>query len=104
VLGVNGEIDLATIPRLHDALSRWLASTPEGSTVFVDIDGVYACDDTGLGVLLGAAGRVRQAGGDLVVVCSAGPMRDRLNQTRFDRAVKVVPGLAEMKAPADSGD
>ena len=94
MLSVSGEIDLATIPKLHDALTRGLASpTP---TLFVDLDGVYVCDDTGLGVLLGAAGRARQAGGELVVVCSPGPLRERLASTGFDRAVTVVAGIAQL--------
>ena len=98
VLGLSGEIDLATIPRLHDALTRFLA-TAEPSTAFVvDVDGVYVCDDTGLGVLLGAASRARVAGGELVVVCSPGALRERLAQTRFDRAVTVVSSVAEAAA------
>jgi anti-anti-sigma factor len=101
VLSISGEIDLATIPALHDALVRGLASpspaasTATSATVFVDLDGVYVCDDSGLGVLLGAAGRARQCGGEMVVVCSPGPLRERLAQTGFDRAVTVVSSLTE---------
>lgn len=96
VLSISGEIDLATIPTLHDVLVRGLTSSASSSsTVFVDLDGVYVCDDTGLGVLLGAAGRARQAGGEMVVVCSPGALRERLAQTGFDRAVTVVSSLAQ---------
>lgn len=98
VLSLSGEVDLATIPKLHDALTRWLASVSPVSTVFVDLDGVYVCDDSGLGVLLGAAGRARQAGGELVVVCSPGRLRERLALTGFDRAVSVVSSLAAADA------
>ena len=91
VLTVAGEIDLATVPQLHSALHRAM----HGHTlVIVDLDGVYACDDTGLGVLLGAAGRAREAGGDIAVVCSAGAIRSRLERTGFDRAVVVVESIA----------
>ena len=62
-----GSVDLATLPQLGDALFRLVADHP-GQRVAVDLDGVDVLDDTGLGVLLGAAGRARQAGGDLVVV------------------------------------
>ena len=99
VLGVSGEIDLATIPRLHDALTRFIGSTEPSTTVVVDLDGVYTCDDTGLGVLLGAASRARLGGGDLVVVCSPGALCDRLAQTRFDRAVSVVASVSSIGSP-----
>ena len=91
VLAIAGEIDLATVPQLHNALAR---AVNEHTFVIVDLDGVYACDDTGLGVLLGAAGRAREAGGDLTVVCSAGPFRSRLARTGFDRAVNVTESVA----------
>jgi anti-sigma B factor antagonist len=89
VVGLSGEIDLATLPRLHDALMKALSTTATPA-VIVDLDGVYVCDDAALGVLLGAAGRARGAGGDMVVVCSDGALRDRLASTGFDRAVEVV--------------
>ena len=91
VLAIAGEIDLATVPQLHNALARALS---DHSSLIIDIDGVYACDDTGLGVLLGAAGRAREDGGDLTVVCSAGAFRNRLARTGFDRAVTVVASVA----------
>ena len=89
VLSLRGEIDMATIPRLHGDLSRVVTGHP-GAVVALDIDGVYACDDSGLGVLLGAAARARDLGGDIVVVCHSGSIRDRLARTGFDRAVSVV--------------
>ena len=93
VLHVSGEIDLATIPVLHSALVRF-SNDHHGEMLVVDLDGVFACDDTGLGVLLGAAGRLRETGGDLVVVCGDDTLRSRLARTGFDRAVRVVPSLA----------
>ena len=55
--------------------------------VAVDLDGVDALDDTALGVLLGAAGRGRQAGGDLAIVCASERLRGRFAVTGLDRAV-----------------
>jgi anti-sigma B factor antagonist len=105
VLSFSGEIDLSTVPALHDALTRLVASTEPATAVIVDLDGVYICDDTGLGVLLGAASRARLAGGELVVVCSSGSLRERLAQTRFDRAVTVAPSVEQaVAAPVTSGD
>lgn len=95
VLSVRGELDLATLPQLHNALAKSASEQP-GALVVIDLDGVYACDDAALGVLLGAAGRARDIGGDLRVVCSAGPLRERLSRTGFDRAVEVVATIADI--------
>jgi anti-sigma B factor antagonist len=62
--------------------------------VAVDLDGVDVLDDSGLGALLGAAGRARRTGGDLVVVASDQRLRDRFTLTGLDRAVDVVDQLA----------
>lgn len=104
VLSISGEIDLATLPQLHSALGRAL-NGPSQVSVVIDLDGVYACDDAALGVLLGAAGRARESGRDLRVVCSEGPLRRRLARTGFDRAVNVVDSIAALDvastAPVD---
>ena len=77
-LQVSGEIDLSTVPMLHDALRRLIADHL-AQTVVIDLDGISVLDDAGLGVLLGAAGRAREQGGDLVIVCTsrtvAAPLR-----------------------------
>lgn len=101
VLSLRGEIDLATIPRLHTALNRFIAAHP-ASTVVVDIDDIHSCDDAGLGSILGAAGRAREWRGDLVIVCSAGPLRERLARTGFDRAITVVSSINAVGAAAPS--
>ena len=92
VLHVSGEIDLATLPAFRDHLTRAVGQHT-GATVFVDLDGVTALDDTGLGMLLGTAGRAREAGGDLVVVCSSTRLRQRFAVTGLDRALIVQPTL-----------
>lgn len=103
VLGLIGEIDLATLPQLHNAISKAVSRAvgPDGAgglDLVVDLDGVYACDDAALGVLLGAAGRAREAGGDLRVVCSGGALRKRLARTGFDRAIVVVGSIGALTA------
>ncbi|MEO7397166.1 MAG: STAS domain-containing protein [Ilumatobacteraceae bacterium] len=102
VLTACGEIDLATIPQLHNALVRH-AHAHEGERVVIDLDGVSVCDDAGLGVLLGCAGRIRQAAGTMIVVCSDGPLRDRLARTGFDRAVDVRSCVAAAATLAPNG-
>jgi anti-anti-sigma factor len=88
VLHLSGEIDLSTLPLLRDHLIRAVGEHP-GGVLFVDVDGVSALDDAGLGMLLGAAARAREAGGDLIVVCTDTRLRDRFALTGLDRAVAV---------------
>ena len=93
VLALSGSVDLSTVPTLCDALAR-LIGDHAGRLVAVDLDGVDILDDSGLGVLLGAAGRARSNGGELVIVASDGRLRDRFAVTGLDRAVDVVERLA----------
>jgi anti-sigma B factor antagonist len=97
VLQVSGEIDLATLPYFRDHLVRTI-SLHRGTTVFVDLDGVSALDDTGLGMLLGAAGRAREDGGDLVIVCTTDRLLARFATTGLDRAITVVRRAAQPAA------
>lgn len=95
VVAVSGLVDLSTVPAFRDLLVRATADHP-GATIAVDLDAVEMLDDVGLGILLDAAARARQSGGDLVVV--AGALRARFEATGFHRAVRVLDGLAEVLA------
>jgi anti-sigma B factor antagonist len=88
VISLSGEVDLATIPLLHDALTKALTHH-HGRMLVIDLDGVTVLEDTGLGVLMGAAGSARQSGADLVVVCNNMRIRERLDRTGFSRAIEV---------------
>jgi anti-sigma B factor antagonist len=93
VVAVDGVVDLAAIGHLHDVLARTVRQHP-AVTVLVDLDAVSVLDDTGLGVLLGAAAAARTAGGDLEVVCTRAALGERLQLTGFDRAVRVRTSIA----------
>lgn len=88
VVSLSGELDLSSAPALRNALVEAVADH-RGGTVVVDLDGVTALDDVGLGVLLGAAGRAREAGGDVVLVASADRLRARFDLTGLSRAIEV---------------
>ena len=94
VLSLTGSVDLATVAELRDLLLR-LIDDHAGQAVLVDLDGVDALDDAGLGILLGAAGRARQIGGDLGVVCADGQRRRRFSLTGLDRAITVTATMTE---------
>ena len=88
VVSVEGPVDLASVGHLHNELLRVIRQHP-GQVLVVDVDGISVLDDSGLGVLLGAAASAREGGGDLEIVCARPALRDRLDRTRFDRAVAV---------------
>ncbi len=90
---IDGAVDLASVGILHNDLARALRRHP-GVTMLVDLDATTALDDAGLGVLLGAAAAARQAGGDLEIVCTEPLLRERLERTRFDRAVSIRAAIA----------
>ena len=93
VVRSHGSIDLATVPALYNALSTAILDHP-ATTIAVDLQGVEALDDVALGVLLGAAGRARRGGGDIVVVTADDVVRQRFALTGFDRAVTVTSSLS----------
>ena len=93
VLVVSGDLDIVSIPRFNDALTR-LVTENRSTTVVVDLDGAGLIDDAGFGLLLGAAGRARNSDGDLVVVCTEPRLRQRLSDTGFDRAITVVQSIS----------
>ena len=95
VVSLSGRADLATIPTLQSALVRAISSAI-GELVAVDLDGVDNLDDTAIGVLLGAAGRARGSGGDVVVVCSNDALLRRFSITRLDQAIRIVPTVAAL--------
>lgn len=97
VLTVAGELDLSTLPQLRNALVRLVGDHP-GVVVAVDLDGVLSLDDTGIGVLLGAAGRARETGGDLAIVCTDARLLGRFATLRLDRAVEVVSSVGALGA------
>ena len=92
VLAVAGVVDLATVPLLRDELLRSV-HRHRGQIVVVDLDGVSVLDDTGLGILLGAAATARRDGGDIQIACSTPRLLDRFAVTGLDRAITVRPRI-----------
>lgn len=66
VVAVTGEIDLATAPLLRERLEAKLDAG--SASVVVDLRNTTFLDSTGLGVLVSALKRCRDAGGDLGLV------------------------------------
>lgn len=96
VLLVVGDIDLGTIPYFTQVMMSTIDEYP-GQQVALDLDGVGTLDDVGLGIILGAAGRARSNGGQLIVIASGRSLNKRFAITGFDLAVKCIGSLHELE-------
>ncbi len=67
VIGLSGDLDLATAPELRTALHEALT---ERTKIVVDLAELRFLDSTGLGVLVGALKRVKAHDGSLSLVCT----------------------------------
>lgn len=93
VVRVSGEVDVYTSPKLKAALVE--AADDGCTTVVVDMDRVGFIDSSGLGVLVGALRRVREADGDLRIVCSRDNVVKIFRITGLDRVFPMFASLAE---------
>lgn len=94
VIRIEGPVSMSTLPRFVDALNRELLAS-DAPIILVDLDAVDGIDDAGLGVLLGAGARVRSTNRLFGVVATMQRTRDRLADSRFDRAVDVFGSLLD---------
>jgi anti-sigma B factor antagonist len=79
---LDGEIDIATCP----AIRRFLMAAISGGNVHlaVDMSGVTFIDAAGIGVLVAAANRARQAGGGLSLLAPSRQVRRLLDVLHLD--------------------
>ena len=79
---LDGEIDIATAP----AIRRLLLAAISGGDVHlaVDVSGVTFIGAAGIGVLVAAANRAREAGGDLSLLAPSPRVRWLLDVFRLD--------------------
>ena len=89
---VTGEIDMATAPRFRQRLLGVI--TGGAQNVVIDLSGVDFIDSTGLGVLMGAAKRVRIGGGDIRLVVMGSRLADLIELTRLDRVLDVFGSIS----------
>lgn len=73
VIGLTGELDLATADRLQDALDE--ASARPGARVCLDLSALRFLDSSGLAAIIRAHTAIGEHDGHLVVVCVDGPIR-----------------------------
>ncbi|MEV4614955.1 STAS domain-containing protein [Kitasatospora sp. NPDC049258] len=100
MIRLAGEIDLATVPPLREALDRCLS---EGVlSIDVDTRSVTFCDASGLNVFLDAARRARAAAGRLLLHRPSRQLAHLLDVTGTGAYLLPVPGSPTAFAgPAD---
>jgi anti-sigma B factor antagonist len=72
VLSVEGELDIATAPRMLAALNDALAEIAR--PLVIDLSRVVFMDSTGLALLINARRRVRRLGQGFAIACPQGPI------------------------------
>jgi anti-sigma B factor antagonist len=73
LLAVDGELDIATAPRMIAALNQAFANLQ--LPLVVDLSSVNFMDSTGLALLMNARRRVVRLGQGFAIVCPGGPIR-----------------------------
>jgi anti-sigma B factor antagonist len=101
LLAVEGEIDIATSPRLIAALND--AVTDTDGTVVVDLSAVEFMDSTGLALLIRAQRRMSRHGRGFAVVCPDGPVRRIFELTDMVGTLHVMPSRETALGAAGDG-
>ena len=89
VLSVEGELDIATAPRMLAALNEALAEM--AAPVIVDLSKVIFMDSTGLALLINARRRVRRRGQGFAIVCPGGPISRVFEIADMVESLQVCP-------------
>ena len=90
-MSVVGDVDLATMPLLHQELSA-----AEGERLALDLGGVDHIDPVTFGVLVAAALRASRRGAAFAVVAPEGRPRELLAESRLDQVLTVVESFDDL--------
>lgn len=90
VIVVSGEIDLASAPRVEEALKGF-----SGQPVVLDLRRVEFMDSAGLKVLLNERARLEESGGDLKLVVGEGAVVRLLELTGVSQAFSIRQTIDE---------
>lgn len=87
----EGELDAYTVGQFRESLAELSGS----GRLLIDLSKVPFMDSAGLGALIGGIRRVREADGEVAVVCSKDSLTRLLHTTGFDRIVSVKETVDE---------
>lgn len=97
-----GEVDIASVPVLQEALGRQLDAGLK--RLVMDLQALTYLDSTGLGCITAARRRAREAGGDLILICTNARILRLLAITGLDHVFVVCRNRDEAaKALGESG-
>jgi anti-sigma B factor antagonist len=98
VLLVEGELDIATAPRLLTVLNKAVQDALH--SLVVDLSKVAFMDSTGLALLINAHRRLTRRSKGFAVVCPAGPLRRVFEITDMVETLRVCPDRESATAAA----
>lgn len=93
VIGVRGEVDLATAPAVEQELFR---AEESHDLVALDLSKTSFMDSTGVHMIVAANRRLRERGGRLLVVHGPPQIRQLLKLTRVADHLELVQDPAEL--------
>ncbi len=95
MLSVSGELDLATISLLKDAVGGHLHS---GQRVVLDLSELTFCDSTGLGAFVGLHRLAMTNGATFSLAAPRRRIDDLLQLSGINQVITIYPTLAEATA------
>jgi len=93
---LEGTCDLASAPQLREKLAE--LRPPTVRSLVIDVSGLDFVDSTGLGLLLGAMRRLREAGGSLALAGATGSVLRVLEITDLDKVFPLFPDIESARA------
>lgn len=103
VIVVEGELDLASAPRLKWALSETIAAGEGPRQVIVDLTRLDFIDSTAIGVLVGAAHRSGEEV-SLLIACDRESVLHIFEVTGLDAGFAIFPTVKQALAFCGGGD
>jgi anti-sigma B factor antagonist len=91
-VGLRGELDLSTVPKVEEALRLAEAGSPP--LLVIDLSKLGFLDSTGLRCVITAAERAKEQGRRLVVVRGPDPVQRVFSITGVDERIELVDDLA----------
>jgi len=89
LLSVEGELDIATAPRMIAAINEAVADV--AAPLVVDLSDVVFMDSTGLALLMNARRRVVRLGQGFAIVCPGGPISRVFEIADMVESLRVCP-------------
>ena len=98
LLTVEGELDIATAPRMLGVLNEAIAEM--SAPLVVDLSDVVFMDSTGLALLMNARARVVRQGQGFAIICPNGPIARVFEIADMVGSLRVCPDRATARAAA----